>query len=259
MTAWRRRLWAAVAACAVAALVAAPPALADPAGDPAGDAVAALRTGNLYVAPHLPSVRVDPAVAAALPSDLRVAVLPANAGLAITLAGQLEQALGADRSHPLTIGVFTVGGPGQVSLRAASSKYCPGVADAEAQAVASADDAQLANAELGPAIRDLVQRLSRARIDRGECSSADAGADDTTAGAVWAWTATVVVVAGAGIGALVVYGRRKQRRAPEDADDEPADNELAGVLSSGPFADGDAEYGDGSGGGDHDGGGELTR
>jgi hypothetical protein len=255
-TVWGRRLWAALVACAVAALVAAPPALADP----AGEADAALRSGNLYVAPDLPSVRIDSAVAAALPSDLKVAVLPAKAGLAITLAGQIEQALGADRAHPLTIGVFTVGGPGQVTLRAASSKYCPGVADAQAQAVASADDAQLANAELGRAIRDFVQRLSRARVDRGECSSTDAGAAETAAGAVWGWTVAVVVVAGAAIGALVLYGRRKQRQAPQAADDQIADNEFASVLSSGPFADGDAQYdGDGSGGGEHDGGGELTR
>ncbi len=239
----------------MAVLVAAPPASADP----AGDADVALRTANLYVAPDLPSVRIDPAVAAALPSDLKIAVLPANAGLAITLAGQIDQALDADPRHPLTIGVFTVGGPAQVSLRAASSKYCPGVADAQAQAVASADDAQLANAELGPAIRDFVQRLGRARIDSGACAEADAGAGETAAGAIWAWTVAVVVVAGAAIGALVLYGRRKQRQAPDTAADPAADSEFASVLSAGPFADGEAESGDDSGGGDHYGGGELTR
>ncbi len=268
MGTWARRCGAAVAAAAAAVtvtvLVGAPAAAADP----AGDAATQLRTGSLYVAPELPAVRVDPAVAAALPGDLKIAVFPAGAGVPITLAGQLERRLGASRSHPLTVGVFTVGGPNQVTLRAASSKYCPGVADTQAQAAASADEALLANADLSSTIHDFAARLSGAELDRGHCSTAtktDAGGP--SAGAVWASTLGIAVVGAAAIGTLVFYSRRRRHSAPDFVPLEGPEPELSSVLSGALFGDGDDPgYDDGddvnagSGrGADPGGRGEFTR
>jgi hypothetical protein len=237
--------------------------------DPAGDATAGLRTAGLYVSPELASVRIDPAVAAAVPADLKIAVLPAGAGLPITLAGQIDQRLGASPGHPITVAVFTVGGPGQVALRAASSKYCPGLADAQAQAAADVDQAQLANVDLSSTIHDLVTRLSRARVDRGDCGGATARADGgSSAVAVGAWVVGIVLIGGAAIAALVVYGRRS--RPGPDAAADGTEEDLSGVLSGALFGyasesaeeDGELVAGgsrDSGGGGDPGGGAEATR
>jgi hypothetical protein len=241
MGTWARRCAAAAAAITAALLVATPAAAADP----AGDAVTHLRTSNLYIAPGLPAVRVAPAVAAGLPGDLKIVVLPANAGLPITLAGQIDRRLGASHGHPLTVGVFTVGGPGQVTLRAASSKYCPGVADAQAQAAASTDQALLANADLSSTIHDFAARLSGAKLDRGPCSTATkADTGDPSAGAVWAWTVGIAVVGGAAIGALVLFSRRRRRNSPDYGPVDGPEAELSSVLSGALFGDRDRDRDD---------------
>jgi hypothetical protein len=254
----------AAAALGAAAWVLAPTASADP----TGNAAAVLRTGNVYVAPDLPGVRVEPAVADVLPSDVKIAVVTAAAGRPITLARQIERALGADRDHPLTVAVFTVAGPAQVTVRAVSSKYCPDVADVQAQAAASADGAQLANAEFGATIRDFAQRLRRAKLDRGDCSRATDEGGHAGAGAQWGWVLGIVALAAAAIGALVTYARHKGRSAAQESDEPIEDDPLAGVLGYGSFADGDGldESGErrgaelvGGGGGGRDGGSEFIR
>jgi hypothetical protein len=267
---WARRLAASAAVACLAVLACAAPAAGDPAGDPAGDAVSALRTSGLYVAPGLPGVRVAPDVAAALPGDLKIAVFPASAGVPITLAGQIDQRLDADAGHPLSVGVFTVGGPAQVAVRAASSKYCPGVADMQAQAAASVDQAQLANADLSSTIRDFAQRLTTAKVDRNDCSAAGKDSGRVNTGALWAWIVGIVVVCAAAIGALVAYSRRRTDGDTDPAGDETDDDELSSVLSGAVFGEPDVDGtdlgsvggrvgGDGpDGGGDRRGGGDFT-
>jgi hypothetical protein len=265
-----RRLVAAAVLASLALLMAARPAVSAPAPvEPAGDAVSALRTTSLYVAPGLPGVRVAPGVAAALPSDLKIAVLPAGAGLPITLAGQLDQQLSADRDRPVTVGVFTVGAPTQVTLRAASSKYCPGTADEQAQAAASLDEAQLANADLSSTIHDFAQRLNNAKVDRNDCSAATSDAGTANTGAVWAWIVGIVAIGAAAIAALVLYSRRKNDDDVPDQSTVNSEDELSSVLSGAMFGGADIDGADfegwdvggddPGGGGDRRGGGESTR
>src|SRR5215831_10025461 len=70
------------------ALLAAPAASASP----VDDAISKLQSDNLYIGD--PAAKLDePAVRSALPSDVKIAILPANSGDATTLAKQIGEAL----------------------------------------------------------------------------------------------------------------------------------------------------------------------
>lgn len=209
MRARGRRFATAVFVAIGAALVAAPPAAAI---DPVRDAIAALRVSNLYVAPDVTGVTVDRGLAAGLPIDLKIAVLPVGAGSAESLATKIDRGLGAGPRQPLTVGVVLVAADGRITVRADSSKYCPGVADAVAQAAASAGQAQVhSSGGLTAIIQDFAQRLDAARIDTGECPAA-ASRHDSSPSVAWAWLLGIALAGAVGVGGLFGYGRRRQRR-----------------------------------------------
>jgi hypothetical protein len=207
-----RRLAAAGAVLGVVLLSAAPPVAAEP----VSDAVAALRVDKLYLAPEVTTVQVDSGLAGALPNDVRIAVLAAGAESADAVAGEIGRDLGSDRQHPLTIAVVTVAADDRVVMRAASSKYCPGLADAQAQATMGAGRAQTQGVgDLTPVIQDFVQRLSEVRVDDGDCpsdTSKASGRATSNAVTVGAWLTGVVGVGAAVVGGLLLYRRRSRQR-----------------------------------------------
>ncbi|MEP7019820.1 MAG: hypothetical protein ABI808_04145 [Pseudonocardiales bacterium] len=201
-----RRFVAAAALALVSTLIAAPAGVAL---DPVPDATAALRISHLYIAPDVTGVHVDPGLAAALPKDLKIAVLPASAGSADVLATETSRGLGASPQRPLTIGVVTVAEGRRVNMRAVSSKYCRGAADALAQAAASAGRAEFqSSGDLTSIIQDFAQRLSDAQVDRNDCSTAGAS---SSAGTVWAWIVVIAALSAGGIGGLLLYRHRKRQ------------------------------------------------
>jgi hypothetical protein len=203
-----RRLAAGGVVVGAALLATAPSAAADP----VTDAVAALRVSNVYVAPDVSAAKLDSGLAAALPNDVKIAVLPASAGAADLLATEVGRGLGAGPQRPLTIAVVTVAADGRFSMRAASSKYCRSQADAQAQAAAGAVGLQRQGdtVELTNVIQDFVQRLSDTRVDHGDCASG-AGAGSAAA-TVWVWIIGVAVVGAAVVGGLLLYRRRATHR-----------------------------------------------
>jgi len=198
---------------AAAAIVLGSTLIAAPAGvalDPVPDATAALRISHLYIAPDVTRVHVDPGLAAALPNDLKIAVLPASAGSADVLATETGRGLGASPQRPLTIGVVTVAEGRRLTMRAASSKYCRGAADAQAQAAAGAGRAEFqSSGDLTSIIQDFAQRLSETEVDRNDCSTAGAS---SSAGTVWAWIVVIATLGACGIGGLLLYRHRKRQR-----------------------------------------------
>ncbi|MCU1655970.1 MAG: hypothetical protein JWO57_626 [Pseudonocardiales bacterium] len=188
--------------------------------DPLSEAVTRLRSASLYVDPGATAngAKVDQAsVARVLPSDVKIAVLPDSAGRAITLANAIGSALGAGPHNLLTIGVITVTGDGPSSFRAASSRYCPGFADAQAQAAADAHASELQNgSNLTPTIEDFVGRLAAGPVDTGHCKftavGASKGHQGSGAGTVWAWIGGIAALGVVGVGGLVLARRRRRRR-----------------------------------------------
>jgi len=207
VAAWIARLAGTGMVLGIALLAGAPVARADP----AADAVARLGAGSVYVAPGVTGVTLDSGLAAALPTDLKIAVLPVGAGQPSTLAAAIARGLGASAKRPLTIGVLTVAAGRQISLRATSSKYCPGAADEQAQAAGGAGRAQVQRTgDLTVLIQDFARRLEVARVDRGDCPSA---AGDRSGGSTgWMWIGAIALLGAGGIGGLLVYRRRRQQR-----------------------------------------------
>jgi hypothetical protein len=218
VSATRTRRLAAAAATATGAVVGAALLAGAPqaAADPVPDAAAALRVSQVYVAPGVTAVKLDSGLAGALPTDVKIAVLPDSAGSANTLATEIGRDLGTGPRRPLTIAVVTVGAGLRIMMRAASSKYCPGLADAQARDAASAARAQLqSSGDLTPVIQDFVQRLSEARIDRGDCAGDASGAasgDTSSSATAWVWIAGIAVICALGIGGLMRYRRRSKQR-----------------------------------------------
>jgi hypothetical protein len=167
-----------LAAILVAALlIAAAPAAAQDSADLAAEA---LRDDPVYVDPNaenaLPPSEAD-ALRDRLPADLYVAVLPASAGNAESIATALQSRLG-----------------GSVAVVAGDSFRVDGTARAEA----AADEAFAAGDDVAPVLLDFVERASR-----------DEPAEDDGGGA---GGLILLGVAGAG-GAALLVRRRKRRRA----------------------------------------------
>jgi uncharacterized membrane protein YgcG len=167
-----------LAAILVAALlIAAAPAAAQDSADLAAEA---LRDDPVYVDPNAENA-LSPSEADALrdrlPADLYVAVLPASAGNAESIATALQSRLG-----------------GSVAVVAGDSFRVDGTARAEA----AADEAFAAGDDVAPVLLDFVERASR-----------DEPAEDDGGGA---GGLILLGVAGAG-GAALLVRRRKRRRA----------------------------------------------
>jgi hypothetical protein len=194
-------------AVVAAVLLAAAPAAA---ADPVSDAVAALRVGKLYLAPEVTTVQVDSGLAAALPNDVRIVVLPASAGSADRLSTEIARDLGSGPNRPMTIAVVTVATDDRIVMRAASSKYCPGQADAQAQDATAAVRSQVQGiGDLTPVIQDFVQGLGESRVEN--CPSEASDEATTNAVTVGAWIVGVAILGAAVVGALLLYTRRKKQ------------------------------------------------
>ncbi len=195
-------------------LAAAPTAAAAP----VADAVATLRVSQLYVSPSLTSVKLDSGLGAALRHDVKIALLPDGAGPANTLATEIGRDLGAGPQRPLTIAVVTVAAD-RIVMRAASSKYCSGQADAQALAAAGAVRSRAqGSGDLTPVIQDFVQGLSQASVDRGDCAggagtSGSSDGNDTSNGATsWVLVGLIALLCALGVGGLGFVRRRRRQR-----------------------------------------------
>jgi hypothetical protein len=221
-------------------------ALATPAAvaDPVSDAVRNLRNASLYVDPTVTVFKINKdAVESALPDDVKIAILPASAGAADSLAGQIGRALDPD-ARGLTVGVVT----SDHSFRAASSKYCAGWADQKAIAAVTAKRAQLrATEDVTELLRSFAASMQDGPLAHtSACGGGTAAASGTrkdSGGSVWPWIIGIGVVGAGGIGGLAWYRRRQRRRelqtarakvmpyydrlANEVNTIEPADNDVA--------------------------------
>ncbi len=234
-----RLLLAAAASLGVLAL-ATPSAVA---ADPVSDAEAKLRTASLYIDPSVTEFKLNQnAVVSALPDDVKIAVLPASAGSAESLAKQIGNALDPDL-RGLTVGVVT----SDHNFSAASSKYCEGWADQKAAAAVTANRAQLrATEDLTALLRDFAVSVQDGpRVHSAACggTAAASGTKKDSGGSAWPWIIGLGVVGAGGIAGLMFYRRRQRKReldtarakvmpyydrlANEVNTIEPADNDVA--------------------------------
>ncbi len=213
---WGARTILAAAGVLGVVLIAAPSAAA---ADPVSDAETALRTAKLYVDPGAASVKIDKAsVESAIPSGVKIAVLPTSAGSATSLAGQIGQSLDPS-GKGLTVAVFT-SDANNYAFGAASSAYCAGYAREKAQAADNANRDELKSThDVTALLKDFA--LSVATGPKAHTSACGPGAGSGAAapakksdsgGSVWPWIVGIGVVGAGGIGGLVWYRRRRQRR-----------------------------------------------
>ncbi len=186
-------------------------------------AVSALSSANLYVSPESQAVLDQATVNGALNSQLKIAVLPAGAGNATTLATQIGVGLDPNNSTSVTVGVV-VGN----TFSAASSTYCAGWAPAQAKAAVADNAAQLKaggdHPDLTKLIVDFARKVQTGPL-AGTSSCAQAGgtgvAGSSSKGTSGTTVAVVLVVlaalAAGAIGFVVVRSRRKQRTLLADA------------------------------------------
>lgn len=232
-----RRVAVAAGLFIVGLLCLAPPAAADP----TGDAAAALQTTNLYIdaAAQNRGAKLGPVQ---IPRDVKIAVLPDSGGSAVVAARQIGSSLGAGPGNPLTIAVFMITEDRHGSFRAASSKFCSGYADAQARAVVADHVDELRdNLDLTATVQDFLTRLQRGPVDSGgrSCdgvSSGDAAksAGSSDSGAVWPWVVGIGAVGAGGIGGLVLYSRRSNKRKLDLARTKimPYYDQLAGEINT---------------------------
>jgi hypothetical protein len=218
----RRWLWL----LAVVTVVAGWAACATPAGaaDPTSQAISALRNAKLYVDPGATGITIDKAeVAASLPANVKVAVLPGSAGSALNLERQIGSAIKPTSPDHLVVGVLTTA----KEFRAGSSSYCSGYADGQALAAVAAHRSQLqANEDVTALLEDFGRRVANGPLlGTAACGTGgsavptgNAGArSGNSGGSVLPYVAGAAAVGAGGIGGVVYYSRRKRRRLLDQA------------------------------------------
>lgn len=205
----------------LALLVGAPAAHADA----VDDAVAALRSGAVYVAPGVDEPGIDQAaVTSAIGSrPIKIAVLPADdygsSSRSFDAAERIGRALAPD--SPLTVGVVA----GRV-FNAASSALCSGAASTAAEAsVAATREVLQRDNDVTSTIQDFAGRVDEAPAATSEaCRQSSAGgtndisAADSDSGSAWPWVlglGAVGVLGVGGAGAFVVSRRRRTAKELE--------------------------------------------
>jgi hypothetical protein len=231
-----RRLLGLLAVLAALGLLA--PQLA--AADTVSDAVTGLTSANLYVGDSDAKLDKD-TVTAALAANVKIAVLPASAGDATSLANQIGRQLDPNSTSKLVIGVFA----GR-SFSAASSAYCSGYASSQAKAAVNAHKSALQaggdHPDLTATIQDFASRVRTGpALGSSSCSGSGSGSgSDTASGSsssgtsAWPWLVGLGVVAGGGIGGYVFYSKRKRNRdlAAARANVDPYYDRLANELNT---------------------------
>ena len=204
------------------ALIASPGALA--ATDVITPAVTALTSSNLYVGD--PDAKLDAAtVNGALSSALKIAILPAGAGNATTLANQIGLGLDPNQTTPVTVGVVV----GR-TFSAASSAYCASWAPNQAAAAVTANQSALKAGGDHPDLTQLIVTFARdvqggALAHTSACgkasgtgSTASSNSGGGTSGTTVAVIVAILAVLGlGGVGALIVGSKRKKNKQLADA------------------------------------------
>jgi hypothetical protein len=234
-----RPVLATLAICALAAVATAPLASADV----AGDAATALQSSSLYVADPAAVISDKSGVEAALPTWMKVAVLPAGAGSASQLATDIGGDLDPTGSKHLVVAVVA----GR-TFGAGSSAYCAGYAESQATAAVSDNETQLKaggdHPDLTALIEDFAKRAATGPLVHTAACDGGAGATQTTpasasgatnsAGSVWPWLIGIVAVIALLLGGVSFYqrGQRRRRLAEARANVEPYYDRLAAELNS---------------------------
>ena len=175
------------------------------------DAITTLGSNNLYVDPTAGAKLDQSAANSALSGSVKIAVLPADAGNAGTLARQIGSQLGGQ----VTVGVFV----GR-NFNAGSNLLCSGQAGQLAATAVADNRAQLQqNSDLTATIKDFATLVNRA----GRCSTGSGYAGGSSSGggggghAGWIALGVLGVVVVGGAGGAVAWRRRKNKLALLDA------------------------------------------
>ena len=187
------------------------------AADPVSDSAAHLASSSLYVGDKSAVVKDQSAVLGVLTPQIKIAILPADAGDAGTLANEIGARLDTSRTLHITIGVVV----GR-RFSAGSSAFCAGYAPEQAKEAVADNKAQLQAGGDHPDLTALIEDFAR-RVQTGPlantsaCGPASSGKSATTSSgssgsSVALLVVGVAVVGAGGIGGLVFYGRRKRKR-----------------------------------------------
>ncbi|CAA9264276.1 MAG: hypothetical protein AVDCRST_MAG41-2559, partial [uncultured Corynebacteriales bacterium] len=206
-------------------LVSAPAAHADA----VDDAVAALRTGSVYVDPGATEPGIDEAaVTAAIASrQVKIAVLPADdygsTSQTFDAAERIGRALAPN--SPLTVGVVA----GR-SFNAASSALCAGAASTAAEASVNATRTVLQrDNDVTATLRDFAARLDDAPPASGQaCRQSSAGGTndisaDSDGGSPLPWVLGIGAIGLLGVGGAGAYARSRRRRTLKELEGRRAE------------------------------------
>lgn len=197
--------------------------------DVVDDAVAALRSGSVYVTPGVDSPRIDEAaVRSAVGSrKIKIAVLPADDYGSIPKAYDAAKLIGKTLSptDPLTVGVVS----GR-SFSAASTALCAGAASTAAKASIDATSTILQrDNDVTATLREFVRRVQAAPpADGAACGQSSAGgatdisAEQSSASA-WPWVLGIGAVGAAGAAAGGTYAVSKRRRRQKELEGRRAE------------------------------------
>ncbi len=214
-------------------LVTAPAASADT----ASTAIAALAASPPIYVGDTTAVISTATVTAELPSYARIAIVASGTTDTEALAVQIGRGLDPSGAQGLVVAVVS-----GHSFGAASSRYCSGYAQKEAQQAVDDHSAQLKAGGDHPDLTALITDFSgliKSGPAAGSCTGSSAGSDVTAKSSSgsstgWIWLLVILLVVIGGGGATIFYSRRRNQRRLADAraQIEPYLDRLAGEVNS---------------------------